>query len=157
MKKKLLTTLFLIFCISVMADEPKSNLVVWQTNGSRVFYPLDESPVTTFFDNNLIITTTKLRIEYSMSLISRYTFDSSLDMIDDIQANKGIAIWQKDDELIIYNLPKGEIASIYSINGMQLCSVRSSGQEQTCLSLSKIKTNTFIIKVDKITYKLFKQ
>ena len=155
--KKLLIMLFPLFCLTAMADDSKTNLVVWQTDGSSVQYDLDECPKTTFKGDNLIITTTKMSIEYPMAKVARYTFESSNTVINNPQGHHGITVKQTENELIVCHLPKGKKASVYTVDGKLLGSVLSSGQEETILPLRQITAGTFIIKADEITYKILKR
>ena len=56
MKTKLLTMLLPCFCISAIANEPKTQLVVWSKDGTQVAYALAERPKVTFTETDLIIT-----------------------------------------------------------------------------------------------------
>ena len=157
MKTKILIMLLSLFCLTAMADGSKNKLVVWQKDGSCVLYDLDECPKTTFKGNNLVITTTRLSIEYPMENISLYTFELSTAEIVTPHGQKGVTIKQTDNELIVCNLPKGKKASAYTVDGKLLCTVLSTGQEQIRLPLKQFTTGTYIIKTDDITYKVFKR
>lgn len=103
MKRIILASLFFVFCHEVMADDSKTQLFVWQTDGSCVSYSLVEYPKTIFSNDNLVITN-----KYPMAKIARYTYDSSTNGIDKIRIHKGTIVKQTGNELIISNLPKGE-------------------------------------------------
>ena len=155
--KKLLTLLLSLFCLTAMAEDSRTNLVVWQTDGNCVLYDLDECPKTTFKNDNLIITTTKMSIEYPMAKVVRYTFELVQAGIKRPQGHNGITVKQTENELIVCNLPKGKKASVYTIDGMQLGTVQSTGQEETILSIGQYAAGTYIVRTDDITYKILKR
>jgi hypothetical protein len=157
MKTIILIMLFPLFCITAIADDSKTNLIVWQTDGSCVLYDLDECPKTTFEGDNLIITTTKISIEYPMAKVARYTFESSNTGINNPQDHQGITVKQTEKELIVCHLPKGKKASVYTVDGKLLATALSSGQVETILPLRLFSTGTYIIKTDDITYKIMKR
>ena len=157
MKRIILASLFFVFCHEVMADDSKTQLVVWQTDGSCVFYSLDEYPKTTFSNDNLVITTTNISVEYPMAKIARYTYDSSTNGIDKKRIHKGIIVKQTGNELIISNLPKGGKVSVFTVDGKLINSIQSAGQELIQLPLRQLTKGTYIIKTDDITYKILKR
>ena len=157
MKTKILIMLLSLFCLTAMADGSKNNLVVWQKDGSCVLYDLDECPKTTFIGCNLVITTTKISIEFPMEKVSRYTFDLKTAGIENPQGQKGVTIKQTENELIVCNLPRGKKASVFSVDGKLLCTVQSTGQEQIPLPLKQFSAGAYIIKTDDITYKVLKR
>ena len=59
MKTKLTLTLLLLFCagLTMQAQTPKQQLVVWQKNGDKVRFDLAELPETTFKNGQLVVTT----------------------------------------------------------------------------------------------------
>lgn len=157
MRKKLLIVLLSYFCLSAMADEPKTQLMVWQTDGSYVVYSLDEKPITTFANDVLVLTTTKISVEYSMAKISRYTFETATNSIENLQTHRGVTVKQTEDKLIVYNLPKGKKCYVYTIDGKLQYSAKSTGQEQMLIPFGKYGAGAYIIKTDNITYKIMKK
>ncbi len=156
MRKNLLL-LFALFCLSAMAEESKTLLVVWQTDGSYVVYSLDEKPITTFSNDVLVLTTNKLSVEYPMANLSRYTFETVTNSFEKVQAHKGIFIKQTENEIIVYNLPKNNKCFVYSIDGKLLSSAKSTGHEQTVIPIRKYVAGAYIIMADNVTYKILKK
>lgn len=159
MKSKSLITCFLFFCISVLAEEPKIHLVLWQTDGNCVFYTLDERPITTFRSDTLIITTAKNIIDYPLNKVARYTYENNIDRIENVkrQRQRGITIRQTDTEIIVYNLPKGKSVSVNTIEGKVISTIQSKGEEQAVLPINHIPTKALVIMADGITYKILKR
>jgi hypothetical protein len=72
MKKTILFLLFTAFPIAVHAVEAK--LQVWQADGTVVTFSLNEEPVTTYEDGNLVIKTSKETITYPLENVRKYTY-----------------------------------------------------------------------------------
>ena len=72
MKKPILFLLLATFSMAVHAIEAK--LQVWQADGRVVTFSLDEEPVTTYADGNLIIKTSKETITYPLENVKKFTY-----------------------------------------------------------------------------------
>ena len=72
MKKTILFLLLTVFSIAAHAIEAK--IQVWQADGTVVTFSLDEEPVTTYADGNLIIKTSKETITYPLENVRKYTY-----------------------------------------------------------------------------------
>ena len=66
MKTKLLTLLLFYLCVSVSAEEIKSQLVVWAKDGTKVAYMLSEKPKITFTETDLVITANDIEVNYAL-------------------------------------------------------------------------------------------
>lgn len=52
----------------------EAKLQVWQADGKVVTYALDEEPVTTYADGNLVIKTSKTTITYPLEDVRKFTY-----------------------------------------------------------------------------------
>ena len=55
MKTKLVTLLLLFFCLSAMADDPRTHLVIWAKDGSKIVYPLGVKPQVLLTETELVL------------------------------------------------------------------------------------------------------
>ena len=72
MKKAILSLFAIVFSMAVHAVEAK--LQVWQADGEVVTFDLDEEPVTTYADGNLVIKTSKKTITYPLEKVKKFTY-----------------------------------------------------------------------------------
>ena len=72
MKKLILFLLVTAFSMAAHADE--AELQVWKSDGQVVSFALDEQPVTTYADGNLVIKTSKTTITYPLEEVKKYTY-----------------------------------------------------------------------------------
>ena len=131
-------------------------LVIWQKDGSKVSYNLDEQPKTTFTTEYLVITTTTKTINYPLSQILRFTYEGGSLSVHDVEV-KGINVTQQEDDIIVDGLPVGKSATVFSVDGKQLLSKRSDCSNRLTLSLSKLPSGVYIVKAESVTYKITKR
>ena len=72
MKKAILSLFAIVFSMAVDAVEAK--LQVWRADGEVVTFDLDEEPVTTYADGNLVIKTSKKTITYPLEKVWKFTY-----------------------------------------------------------------------------------
>ena len=150
------TTIILLLTIFGINTANSQTLVIWQKDGSKVYYSLDEQPKTTFTTEDLVITTNSATINYPLAKIQRYTYEGGSLGINDIKA-QGVAISHHGEDIIVIGLPIGKSISIYSIDGKRLQSKQSDGSNRQTLSLNELPTGFYIIKAETINYKFMKR
>lgn len=150
------TTIILLLTIFGINTANSQTLVIWQKDGSKVYYSLDEQPKTTFTAEDLVITTNKTTINYPLSKIQRYTYEGGSLGINDVKS-QGICIAHYGDEFFVTGLPYGKSIAVYSADGKKLLSKQSDGSSRQTLSLSKLPTGVYIIKAETINYKFMKR
>ncbi len=156
MIKNLLTIIVLLLALFNSESAQAQRLVIWQKDGSKVSYDLDEEPMTTFTTTDLVITTKKATINYPLSMIHRYTYEGFPSGLADAKAH-GISISHDGNNIIIKGLETGKTAAVYSVNGIQLQAKRSNGSDRLVLSLNQLPAGVYVIKADEITYKFTKR
>ena len=156
MNTKLKILLFLLFAILDIKTVKSQTLVVWQKDGGKAYFHLDEQPRSTFSTENLIITTAKDSIAYPLSTIRRYTYEGGSLGINDV-SHHGVIISQRGSEIIVTGLPASKSAIVYSTDGKQLLAKQSNGTSSLVISLAKLPTGVYVIKADSVTYKFTKR
>lgn len=74
----------------VEVEAPVFNFIVWTGEDEREVYPLDEKPIVTFSDKNIIVKTSSRQIEYAKESVLRFTMEDasvvrmpeSIEMVD---------------------------------------------------------------------------
>lgn len=150
------TTVILLLVMFGINTASSQTLVIWQKDGSKVYYSLDECPKTTFTAEELVITTNNTTINYPLSKIQRYTYESGSLGINDTKV-KGIAISHHGNQITVTGLLSGKSIYLYSIDGKQLLSKQSDGSNRQTLFLSEFPAGVYIIKAETINYKFMKR
>lgn len=154
--RTLLTIILMMFALSFGPLAHAQQLVVWQKDGSKVSYKLDEEPITTFTTTDLVITTKTATINYPLPTIYRYSYEGVSSGVDDAKAD-GISISHDGNKIIVKGLASGKTAAVYSVDGIQLQAKCSNGSDRLVLSLNQLPAGVYVIKADEITYKFTKK
>ena len=152
----MLASIVLLLALSYSAIAHAKRLVIWQKDGSKVSYELDDQPRTTFTTDELVITTATATISLLLPQIQRYTYEDVETNVRDVRKD-GITISHKGDDIIVRGLAKGKTVTVYGVDGRQLLAKQSDGSGRLILSLSKVSAGVYMIKADEITYKFSKR
>jgi len=157
MRPKLIaTTIALLLTMFACGMSQAQTLVVWQKDGSKVYYDLEDQPRTTFTKEDLIITTKNETVNFPLSKMMRYTYEGGSVGIENVQA-KEIIITHRADNIIATGLPSGKTLCVYSVDGKLLVSKRSDGSARLTLSLSQLPLGVYVVKAEEVTYKFIKR
>lgn len=131
-------------------------LVVWQKNGEKVFYELADEPKTSFEKGKLIIVTDKVRVEYQLSNILRYTYEGFADAIEETEPT-GTGFQQKGNDVRVYGVPKGTDVKLYNASGQLLSTVKADGTSAVHFSLSNKPSGVYIVSFGDESLKFMKR
>jgi len=131
-------------------------LVIWQKDGSKVSFNLDEQPKTTFTADNLVITTATSTLNYPIAKIQRYTYEGGTLSVQDVKTG-GIVISHEGDIITVKGLAIGKTVAVYRMDGTQLLTKRSDNSDHVVLSIGSLPAGVYMIKADEITYKFLKR
>lgn len=156
--RKLITSLLLVaacmFSTEVWAQSQR--LVVWQKSGQKVYYELADEPHTTFDNGMLVISSNRIRHEYKLSDILRYTYDGEFNDIE-TPVGDGMGYRQSGDDLDIFGLEKGSLVQLYNMGGILLDSQKADGTNILHFSLSNRPAGTYLVKIGDQTLKFMKR
>lgn len=131
-------------------------LVIWQKDGSKVSFSLDEQPKTTFTADNLVITTATSTLTYPLAKIQRYTYEGGTLSVRDFKT-EGIVISHEGNMVMVKGLAIGKTVAVYRMDGTQILTKRSDNSDLLTISLGNLPTGVYMIKVGEITYKFLKR
>ena len=157
MKAKLLALLLSFTCLSAMADEPKTQLVVWAKDGTQVAYALAEKPKVTFTETDLVITANGVEVNYSLDNMARFTYeDNTTTAITNLQTGKA-SVKLDGESLLFLALKANSIISLYSLNGTLVFkkTIRRAGDYS--FPLSGLNNGVYVVTVNGLTYKIVKR
>ena len=157
MKSKLLVLLLSFFCLSAMADEPKTQLVVWAKDGTKVAYALAENPKVTFTETDLVITTKGVEVNYALVNMARFTYENEIvTAVTNLQTG-ALSLKLDGESLLFPALSANSTVSLYSLNGTLIFSktVRKAGEYS--FPLSGLNTGVYVVTVNGLTFKIVKR
>lgn len=156
MKKLLLLLLLLPICLSTMAEEYKTHLVVWAKDQSKVAYALDDEPKITFTETELVIESKTFKVSYPLEDMDRFTYESQSSGIKDLQTEK--KTFQIEGESLIFpSLKANSSVALYSLNGTLILKKTIKEAGEYSFPLSNLMTGVYMVSVNGITYKVMKR
>ena len=153
MKKIISIIILFVFALSMMADD--MILQIWQSDGKVVNIDLNEQPVATYSDGNLIITTTKTTITYPLEKVVKFTYVSA-EGIESIDA-MNTKFSQDGETLTFSGLAQGTEIAVYASSGQMMRKTKVGSQSKTIISVSDLPPGVYLVKVNSFTYKITKR
>ena len=152
--KKLYLILFLMcFCGSIMADQM---LQIVKADGQTHTINLNQEPVTSYKDGNLVITTINATISYPLETVHKFVYISGSSDIQDIKGDR-FEISRDGKFLTLSGLEKDTEAYLYSVNGMLMERIHVTASTSISINLESYPLGVYMIKVDGATYKILNQ
>lgn len=143
------------FWSDVIAEE-SSALMLYLKTGRQVAHILDQHPVLTFANNELVVTTPMNTVSYPDSLLSHYVFTKydpeAVSVLDSGQA----AFSFKGNRLTAYNLEPNSSVMVYSADGLLLTEVQSDDHGNVAITLNQL-VNVCVVKTSIATFKVSRQ
>ena len=153
MKKLYLILLLLCCCGSIMADQV---LQIVKADGQTHTINLNQEPVTTYEDGNLVITTINATISYPLETIHKFVYISGTEDIQNIKGDK-FEISKDGRFLTLSGLKNDTDAYLYSVNGILMERIHVTASTSTSINLESYPLGVYMIKVDGATYKIMNQ
>ena len=135
--------LFALLALGCAAGHAQNTLHIWQQTGEVVSYDFLEKPRITYADTNLILTTTKVQVEFPLSSVRKFTFNDV--MIDD--AIGTVRATLKDEGPL----------SIYTLGGVLVKTVPAEASGRHTYSLDELPAGVYVVKSKTTSYKVVKR
>ncbi len=135
--------LFALLALGCAAGHAQNTLFIWQQTGEVVSYAFWEKPRITYADTNLILTTTKVQVEFPLSSVRKFTFNDV--MIDD--AIGTVRATLKDEGPL----------SIYTLGGVLVKTVPAEAGGRHTYSLDELPAGVYVVKSKTTSYKVVKR
>ncbi len=135
--------LFALLALGCAAGHAQNTLYIWQQTGEVVSYAFWEKPRITYADTNLILTTTKVQVEFPLSSVRKFTFNDV--MIDD--AIGTVRATLKDEGPL----------SIYTLGGVLVKTVPAEASGRHTYSLDELPAGVYVVKSKTTSYKVVKR
>lgn len=153
----LLMTLFATIN-SMMAQEGRQRLVVWQKSGEKVYFDLTEEPKTTFENGKLVITTSMSSVAYPITSVVRYTYEGEATVINTPRLKPGTVIYRQGSDMMSFEgLTPGTMLYVYSLDGKKLSTYKAAEGQVTDISFRDLPAGSYLIQAGDATYKFQKR
>ena len=150
----LIIVLLLQVCLTVMAQEIRTHLVIWAKDGTQVAYALKEQPVLSFMDSALLIRTAQMEINYPLDQMAKFTYETREEMaVRDINTDQTMFVLN-EESLLFLNLKPNNHVGLYTISGQTVFSRTISSYGEYAFPLSQLTRGVYLVQVNGLTYKI---
>lgn len=143
---------------------PHYYLVVWMHEGGYVTYPLDEHPIITYADEQILVSTPWNSVTYSHAQVRKFTLTDTDTPQDDtpkdddtVISSIGSDLRNQGDAIVFSACTPGEHVGVYDASGRLLHSYAIGADGNLTLSLSAYGRGVYVVKMKSITYKFIKK
>lgn len=155
MKKIILLICFLI-CVFKVSAENNNALVLHMANGKLVTYLLDDLPIVTFEDDELVITTPNNVVSYQDGDVVKFTY-SYVDPSKVSQTTMSDTMFKfEGNVLCAYNLEPLSDVSVFSVDGALITSAKTGANGEITLSIPQQSGNVVVVKTSVANFKMMK-
>lgn len=155
MKTTKILLLLLTFFVSQAAMADDLVLQVWLADGKVMNINLNEQPVTTYSDGQLIITTTKTTVTFPLEQVVKYTYTDATGISSPEAVGSKMSA---DGESITFTgLKPNTPVYLYTVAGQLVKTVTATGQSKTTVSVSGFPVGVYVVKANGVTFKITKR
>lgn len=160
-KKKIFYLLFFLICICPQTDVcAQDNCVMfWLNDGQQILYMLDKHPKIHYSNDDVVLTTDDLKIEYPIGNLNMVTFenDSIVNQIENINGKPMEYINMEKNYISFDGFSPNSIVSLYCINGSQIESYKINNQGSLFINIDEHPKGIYIIKINNTSIKVLKK
>ena len=155
MNKILILFLFVVSVFKVSAENNNA-LVLHMANGKLVTYLLDDLPIVTFEDDELVITTPNHVVSYQDGDVVKFTY-SYVDPSKVSQTTMSDTMFKfEGNVLCAYNLEPLSDVSVFSVDGALITSAKTGANGEITLSIPQQSGNVVVVKTSVANFKIMK-
>ena len=118
-------------------------------------YELSEEPKVFFTSEQLIVKTDEMEASYSLSEISRITYENAVTDISNTVTNEPLRF---DGETLFITSSSEKInVCIYTLNGRLVQKYSMNTSDKSTISLSSYNAGIYIVRVNELIYRILKR
>ena len=151
--------------VSKFTFEPIYYFVAWLNNGNRYAYALDEHPVVTYSNGELLLDTRYEQISYPATEVRKFTFSASDNTHEEpLPPSTGLNSIEHEQlkalqhgDMFFSGCKGGSSVCVYSIDGKHIHTTQVDENGNARIMLSSYPSGVYIIKTETITHKIIKR
>ncbi len=160
MKKLLQTTLLLLALLMSAvplsaADNPVTLVVLTRDNAQHMFV-LADKPEVTFEGTDLVVTCVNSTTTFALPDVIRFTYLNATDAVEEINKDE-TQVNFRDGMIVVNGLKANAAVTVYSVDGRLMRQLKAHEDGNYNLDLSELPTGVYIVKADRVTYKIAKR
>lgn len=163
--KNIWVTLTILLCTVQLFPQQSSSkanysFVAWLHDGGKISLSLEDHPVVTYNNGDIIITTLWEQLVYPNSSVSKFTLTDK-DILEGEETKIAVeecAQWQHNGDVIFFSdcIP-GESVTVYNTAGQLVAQYTISSTGILLIPLQQFIEGLYVVKTQSITYKFIKK
>ena len=142
--------------IMTTKSEDSDALVIWRSNGEKIYYALEKRPKITLTTDELVLSTTDGQILWPLNDYTKCTFGILPTSILPVQEPQPVFTFTSS-LLNASGLKPESILFIFSANGTVMARKQASGDGSLNIAFTEWPKGIYIIRNENITFKFHKQ
>lgn len=157
--KRFFTLLCLLLSMipAMWADTGKS-LIVESKDGSTISFLLEDSPVLTFSNRSLLVTTNNKKVSFEIDNVEQYYFELTGTNISTIGNPADIRFWYTENgNVVVEGFKKPAQVKLFSVSGIEYTDNVTMSGDMAEVALSSLQKGVYIISVNNQQIKVYKK
>ena len=140
--------------------EDMKYIIVWDNDGGRISFPLEENPTFKYKIDESIVSciTTSNTIDLPLKDVRKYTLDTqpvTPTSIEDAES-EGRMSYQAD-RIYLSNFNAYTVAGVYTADGAMVGSYKADAEGSLTIPMGNWTSGVYIVKVNNVSYKIYKK
>lgn len=154
--RKLILLLLSLICVSKVTAESVNALVLNMVSDKQVIFMLDDLPIVTFEEGELVITTPKNVVSYQDGDVVKFTY-SYVDPSKVAQTTMSDTMFKFEGNVLsAYNLEPLSDVSVFTVDGTLIISAKAGANGEITLSIPQLSGNVVVVKTSVANFKMMK-
>ena len=152
--------LFLCFLVALLVCPvfSQNTLTIHQKDGQQFSFGLEDKPVITYTETDLVLKTTKTELQYPLASLAKFTFADVDDAVISIKDDGNSAKLVLDNYVVnITGTNPGISVSVIGTDGKSLATYKTDDNGSITFSIAELPEGTYVIKSESLTCKILKK
>ena len=155
MKRLLLCFLVALLVCPVFSQ---NTLTIHQKDGQQFSFGLEDKPVITYTETDLVLKTTKTELQYPLASLAKFTFADVDDAVISIKDDGNLAQLQLDNYVVCITGAKAGISvTVIESDGKTVDTYKTDDDGSITFSIADLPQGLYIINTENLTCKILKK
>lgn len=156
MKQIILSLVLLFASLYAQASENRVDALLLHCKSGNVTIMLEEQPVVTFVDNELVVKTHMNVVRYPASDVLKFTYVNASSTHLKTLENENVQVAMDDNFICVSNLSPREKVLIYAVDGKLLASLMTDSYGNVRMKIPTKTNSVYLVKTLSLTFKIGK-
>ena len=151
--KRFAVILLLAFCCAGYAQ---NSVTLYLKSGRSVSYTFQEKPVMTYSDNELVVSTQNVRVQYALESIDKLCFEDNPQTAVKNTIIPDVRFSVDADAVTVMGEKPGSEIYIYDLNGICVCKGKVGENGNSEISIRELSDGIYAVRTSSLSFKITK-